>query len=166
MKLLKVALAAAAILLVTVSAHAKVVSFGLSAGSVNTQYRIDGYDAYTYRYGYHIGAGLSFQVPFVSISPEVVYTSSYFDVENSYLFGGRCEVRDQRVDIPVVVGLNMLGPVGFEAGPVFSVYNEAEASYYGGSSGYESFGRIHPEVGYMLGVNLTIAQRVVLGARY
>lgn len=166
MKLLKVAFVAAAILFATVSAQAEVIRLGLSAGSVNSQYRIDGYDATTYRYGYHIGAGLTFQVPFISITPEIIYTNSCFDVETTYLFDNRCEVRDQRVEVPVIVGLNMLGPIGLEAGPVFSIYNEAEASYYGGVDGRESFGRIHPEVGYLLGVNLTIADRVTLGARF
>lgn len=170
MKLLKVAFLATAILCCAFSAQAKteakVLSFDLSAGSVNSQYRIDGYNATTYRYGYHVGAGLTFKIPILSISPEIRYSNSSFDVETSQLFGDRCEVRDQRIDVPVVVGLNLLGPIRLEAGPVFSIYNKAEASYYGGVNDTESFGRIHPELGYMLGVNMTIARTVVVGARF
>ncbi|MFI3247553.1 MAG: hypothetical protein R3Y39_00295 [Rikenellaceae bacterium] len=163
MKLLKVAFCAAIFLIISLSAKAEIVSFNFSAGSTSTYYNIDGYSTWDNR-GYNISAGLTFGLPIISISPEVVYTNNSFYVDNPYIFGDYCDIRDHRLDIPVVVGLNFLGPLVLEAGPVFTVYNEAIASYYHYSSG--NLGRIHPDMGYLLGAKVTLFDKVMFGARY
>ncbi len=165
MRHLKVIFAAAALFFTTYSASAQAVGFSLSGGSSTAHYSIDRYDINN-RTGYHIGAGITFNVPLLTISPEVIYYNNQFDIDSPQILGRSCEVRDQRVDIPVVVGLNFLGPFTLEAGPVFSVYNEADARYYNGSPSREELGRIHPEVGYVAGVKLTLFDKVVLGARF
>ncbi len=164
MKLLRVVFAATLILFSTLSTQAEVVSLGLMGGSNITNYNIKGYGTISNRSGYNIGAGIIFKVPVLSISPEMIYSSSNFKINNSAIFGSKVEIYDRRVDIPVVVGLNIFAPFTIEAGPLFTVYNEAKISH-SGSSSKSSLGRIHPDVGYVLGLKLTMFQRVVLGAR-
>ncbi|MFI3289104.1 MAG: outer membrane beta-barrel protein [Rikenellaceae bacterium] len=164
MKLLKVALAATLILFSTLSTQAEVVSLGLMGGSNITNYNIKGYGTISSKSGYNVGAGVIFKVPVISISPEMIYSSSNFKINNSAIFESKAEVYDRRLDIPVVVGLNIFTPFTVEAGPVFTVYNEAKVSY-SGSSSKRSLGRIHPDMGYVLGVKLTLLQKVMIGAR-
>lgn len=165
MKRLTVAYLVAILLVSTLSARAEIVSFGLLAGSSNAQYKIQGYSAISNRAGYQIGADITFQTPLISISPEVLYTNNKFKLQNSDILGAKCEVRDQSIDIPIVLGISFLGPFILEAGPVFSVYSDAHATFYGDYS-MMNLGRIRPSMGYLAGVKLKLFNKIILGARY
>ncbi len=166
MKFLKIAFVAAAIFVSTLSAHAELISFGVLGGSSNSHYSINGNDdAISNTVGYQVGLGATIKIPILSISPEVIYTNNKFEVTDRTILGGTCEVRDQKVDIPVVAGLSLLSILTLEAGPVFSIYNNADATYHLDSSN-EDLGRINPGTGYLLGVKVTLFEKIVLGARY
>lgn len=168
MKLLRWSLLTAAILFSTFNTQAKTFSLGVMGGSSHPDYNLQGYRSAIENYtGFHVGVGATLKVPFLSVSPEFIYTNNRFEINDSSVLGARCEVRDQRLDVPVVVGVNLLSAFIIEAGPVFSIYNEAKASYYGSNRNYtDNLGRIAPEMGYLLGLKLSIADKLMLGARY
>ncbi len=167
MKLLRWALVALVALFSTFNLQAKTFSLGITAGSSHPDYNLQGYRGAINNYtGFHVGVGATLKAAFISLSPELIYTNNRFDIDDSLVLGDGCEVRDHRLDVPVVVGINFLGPLMLEAGPVFTVYNEAKASYYNRWNYTDNLGRITPEIGYVVGLKLSIADKVVLGARY
>lgn len=168
MRTLRVAIVAVFILFSTMNLHAEGFSFGITAGSSHSDYKLRGeHGAISNHTGFHVGAGATFKVPILSISPEVIYTNNRFEVKDSYILGDRCDVRDQRVDIPIVVGINFLGPLQLEAGPVFTVYSEADAAYARDSyRTWNSLGCINSNMGYVVGLKLSIMDKVMLGTRF
>lgn len=167
MRLLRLALLAVALFVSTNTLLAQPFSLGISGGSSHSDYNLRGYrGAITNRTGFHVGVGASLKIPIFTISSELIYTNNKFDISDPKVMGSQCEVRDQRLDVPVLVGLNILGPLIIEAGPLFTIYDRADVAYNGAIDYTENIGRILPEKGYVVGLKLALGEKVQLGARY
>ena len=98
--------------------------------------------------GYQAGLFAQFQILGIFIQPEVVYTklnTEYSDFEYSL----------QKIDAPLLLGINILGPLNVKAGPSFQyiLKNELEKSNL-------SIGEVEKDitVGYQLGAGLNLGK--------
>ncbi|MCM4157636.1 PorT family protein [Gramella sp. AN32] len=98
--------------------------------------------------GYHAGLFAQFQVLGIFLQPELVYTklnTEYSDFEYSL----------QKLDAPILLGINVLGPLNIKAGPSFQyiLKNELEKSNL-------SIGEVENDisVGYQLGAGLNLGK--------
>ncbi len=105
--------------------------------------------------GYHAGLFAQFEVMGIFLRPELVYTklnTEYKDFDYAV----------SKLDAPVLVGLNVLGPLNIKAGPSFQyiLKNELENTNF-------EIGDVENEisVGYQLGLGLAIG-RLEFDARY
>jgi hypothetical protein len=136
------------------SANAQLFNFGVKGGvnfpnlkisknsSISDINTADGF-------GYHIGAMLRINVPFVYVQPEVLYTKTASDF--SFMSNGTqtSSTYDmQRIDIPVMVGLK-LGPAAIFGGPIASFNVSSPNDIF--NNGYES-----STWGYQVGVGLKL----------
>lgn len=81
-----------------------------------TDFQINGED----RVGYHIGLYGRLELADLFVQPEVLYTK----LTTEYNFGGvnGFQVGDynfSKIDVPILVGVNILGPIDLKAGPSF-----------------------------------------------
>lgn len=161
-----------AIMICTInSAEAKIFSFGFTTGSYHPNYKLKGYDGEVdANTGFQLGANFSIKVPFLELSPEIRYKQSKTTMlsnSNGDLVKDM-EMITRTVDVPVVVGFTLVGPLSVEAGPNFMIYDKSIGDVYNGTYAGENqdFGKIHPEVGYILGLKLTFINKITLGARF
>ncbi len=70
--------------------------------------------------GYHIGVIKKFNLPVMFIKPELIFTKT----KSSYDNEGDFEM--SKIDLPVVVGLKLLGPLHLLAGPSFQYILSSE----------------------------------------
>ncbi len=151
--------------LTTLSVNAKMVGFGISAGSSHANYSIKGYDGViNNNSGFQAGASVSVHLPIVSVTPEVWYSQNNFEVNDASIMGGYGKVTSRAVDMPIVVGLSLFGPLQIELGPSFSLYDNAKADFLIGDSA--DLGHVRSAVGYVAGAKLTIAKKFIIGARF
>ncbi len=154
------------LLLTSFTAEAKLVGLGLSAGSHNSNYKIKGYDAIENGSGFQVGASATIKMPILfSVTPELIYYNDSFKITNSSILGGKCKVRNKTIDMPIVFGMSLFGPLRLEAGPTFTLYNNAKGDFYGDKSGSIDLGSIESNTGYVAGLKLTL-RKIVIGARY
>ncbi len=108
--------------------------------------------------GYHFGLFGKFEVAGLFIQPEVLYTK----LKTAYVFGEGNESTEaeygfSKIDVPVLLGLNILGPINIKAGPSFQYVLDNEFE-----SDDTEFNISEPEneftVGYQLGVGATLGQ--------
>ncbi|WP_034924907.1 outer membrane beta-barrel protein [Gillisia sp. CAL575] len=94
--------------------------------------------------GYHLGAFAKLEFLGIFLQPEVVYTRLNTDY-------GQFDYNLTKIDAPVLVGINVLGPLNIKAGPSFQyvLKNELENTPL-------SISNVENEitVGYQLGVGL------------
>ncbi len=102
-------------------------------------------------------------VPMFTITPEVWYSRSKFDVLDSAVLGERTEVVNKAVDMPILLGFKVLPMLRFDVGPSFSLYDYTEMD---NSDGKRGIGRINSAIGYVAAVNLTIMKKIILSARF
>lgn len=154
MKQLKKVLLMAVITLCAVSAEAKIISIGATAAMVGSSYSIEGVDNddINNNTGWQAGVQAAVTLPFLSVTPELLYTSTSFEMGDS-------KVKVQSLDLPIVAGLTIVGPLKIEAGPQFSLYDKAK-------TGDVDYGRMRSEVGYVAGLKLTLLQKLIISARY
>ncbi len=165
---IKTFLVATVLLLSAMSAEAKILSFGVSAGTSNANYSIKGYSgAIENKMGFQAGVSCAVSVPFLSVTPEVWYSYNKFNVVDSSIFDGRtCSVKAQYIDMPILVGYSILGPLKLELGPRFSLYDSAKAKFYSGDPEKMDLGGLNSKVGYTAGLKLTVLGKLVVSARY
>ncbi len=162
-KLLRVAVLAVIASLSTVTANAEVLGFGLMGGWNNAKYSIkDDKGAISNDSGFQVGASVSASVLFLSITPELIYSQNNFTVSDMSILNQPFDVKSKSLDVPVIVGLTLLGPIRVEAGPSFSVMSKATATAGGDST---EIGRVNSKTGYVLGVSVKIFKFTV-GARF
>ena len=98
--------------------------------------------------GFHAGLFAEFEVLGIFLRPELMYTELNTEYSNF-------DYKLQKIDAPVLVGLNVLGPLNIKAGPSFQyiLNNELENSAF-------SIGEVENEisVGYQLGAGLDLGK--------
>ncbi len=100
------------------------------------------------RAGYHLGAFAKFEFLGLFLQPELVYTSLKTEYETF-------DYKLNKIDAPLLVGLNVLGPLNIKAGPSFQyvLSNDLEDSYFKIS---EVDNKI--TLGYQLGAGLELGK--------
>ncbi|MCL1677081.1 outer membrane beta-barrel protein [Elizabethkingia meningoseptica] len=114
--------------------------------------------------GFNIGLSAKIKLPVIFIMPEIYYTN--FKSKANYLDpvdGSSVELsaKSNRLDIPVMVGLDVIGPLSVFTGPVFSTNlsnNDTFKNFKEDSS--KNF-----SVGYQFGANVKIS-KLIVNARY
>ncbi len=138
--------------------EAKTLSLGVSGGVNSTRFSIKGDNAaITNNMGYQLAVALDIAVPMLSISPELRYSSCSFDLYDSVT------IRSSAIDVPVILGWTIVGPLKLEVGPRFTIYDKAKAK-----SGGEKYdvGGVRSNTGYVMGFKLILANKFVVGARF
>lgn len=168
MKKFKRLLLVAAITLGAVNAEAKIINFGVLAGSTSTFYDAKNYDsdAIENTTGFHLGASAAITLPFLSVTPEFIYTNSRFNIVDREILNTTSDITVNAIDIPVVVGLSLFGPIKVEFGPNFSVYNKAKGTFYSDLYDDYDFGRTQAKVGYIVGLKGTFLKKFSVGVRF
>lgn len=102
--------------------------------------------------GYHLGAFGHVEFLGLFLQPEVVYTRLNSEYERS---GTSADYNLSKLDIPVLLGLDILGPINIKAGPSFQVVlnNELDGAGVDIEEPENTF-----TVGYQLGVGVTLGQ--------
>lgn len=110
------------------------------------------------RVGYHIGLYSQFKFLGIFVQPEVVYTRLNTEYSQQ---GSSVDYKFSKIDIPLLVGLDIIGPLNIKAGPSFQLVLNNDID---GDIGIED-----PEnsftIGYQLGVGLKLG-RLGLDLRY
>lgn len=105
--------------------------------------------------GYHLGGFAKFEFMGIFLQPEVVYTRLNTEYD-------QFDYRVDKIDAPLLLGLNVLGPLNLKAGPSFQyiLKNELENTNL-------SISKVENEitVGYQLGLGLDLG-RLGFDARY
>lgn len=104
--------------------------------------------------GYHLGVLGHLEFAGIFFQPELVYTRLTTAYDNRALGGASADYAFSKLDIPLLVGLEILGPLNIKAGPAFQVVLNNELD--GGADIGD------PEntftVGYQLGVGLSLGK--------
>ncbi len=102
--------------------------------------------------GYHLGAFGHVEFLGLFLQPEVVYTRLNSEYKRS---GTSADYNLSKLDIPVLLGLDILGPINIKAGPSFQVVlnNELDGAGVDIEEPEDTF-----TVGYQLGVGVTLGQ--------
>ncbi len=156
-----------ALVLAAASAEAKTLSIGVSGGVNNTNFSIKGAkSAITNNMGFQTSAVLDIQIPMLSISPELRFVSNSFELHDASITGSddlSLKIRSTAIDVTVVLGWTIVGPLKLEVGPRFTLMDKAKVK-----SGGEKYdvGEIRSNTGYILGLKLTLAGKIVVGARF
>ena len=102
--------------------------------------------------GYHLGAFGHVEFLGLFLQPEVVYTRLNSEYKRS---GTSADYNLSKLDIPVLLGLDILGPINIKAGPSFQVVlnNELDGAGVDIEEPENTF-----TVGYQLGVGVTLGQ--------
>ncbi len=168
MRGLKLSLVALCATFITFTANAEIIGVSLSAGGINSHYSIKGNDsAITNNSGYQVGVAVPISLTFLSITPEVRYSQSKFQITDASILGRPCDVKSKSVDMPIIAGFSILGPLKVELGPSFSLYDSAKAQFYTNNPYSEQdLGKIHTSVGFVAGAKLTVVKKIILSVRY
>ncbi len=102
--------------------------------------------------GYHLGAFGHVDFLGLFLQPEIIYTRLNSEYERS---GTTADYNLSKLDIPVLLGLDVLGPLNIKAGPSFQVVlnNDLEGVGVDVEKPENTF-----TVGYQLGVGVTLGQ--------
>ena len=66
--------------------------------------------------GFHLGVFYKMKLPIIYIKPELVYTNT----KSSYdLAGSSTDYDISKIDLPIMVGIGIIGPLDLFAGPSF-----------------------------------------------
>ncbi|MDT0691539.1 outer membrane beta-barrel protein [Salegentibacter sp. F188] len=105
--------------------------------------------------GFHVGIFSKFEIVGIFIQPELLYTSINSEYSNF-------DYKINKLDLPVLAGINVLGPLNIKAGPSFQyiLKNELENTSL-------QIGDVENEisVGYQLGAGLELG-RLGIDLRY
>lgn len=110
--------------------------------------------------GYHIGLLTQFKFAGIFIQPEIMYTSLTTDYAGTESVNADYEL--SKLDVPVLIGFDIVGPLNFKIGPSFQYILNNELVI-------NDFSTQEPEnsitVGYQLGAGLQLG-RLGLDLRY
>ncbi|NAW52208.1 outer membrane beta-barrel protein [Elizabethkingia argentiflava] len=115
--------------------------------------------------GFNVGLSAKIKLPVISLflMPEVYYTN--FKSKSTYVEanGNQVELaaKSNRLDIPVLVGYDLIGPLSAFIGPVFSTNLSNNETF----KNFKEEGSKNFSVGYQFGANLKIS-KLIINARY
>ncbi len=163
MKNIKLIIAAVALMMVHSASYAVELDTGLNFGVSGSNFKIkDDKSAIDNNIGYVVGGSLTVGFAMISVSPELLYTRNTATL-NGYYSDTEAKIKSNSLDLPVLATFKLLKVIGLQAGPSFSLMSKAKVEV--GDETYD-MGRIKPNMGYVLGANVTILKILVVGARF
>lgn len=140
------------------AAEAKPISFGFSAGSGASNYKVDGLSI-SQKSGVYGSLDLDINLLFLNVSPEITYRFNQFDVT----YPTKYSVQNHSAEATLLAGFTLLKIVTIEAGPryIYDIKSRAIQSD-GTKTNIES---MHPDWGYTAGVSINIL-KLRITARY
>ena len=106
--------------------------------------------------GYHIGVYSKFEFAGLFVQPEIAYTklTTEYDFRGANDFGN-VDYNFSKIDVPILVGVNIVGPINIKAGPSFQyiLNNEFDGIDIDLREPENSF-----TVGYQIGAGVTLGQ--------
>ncbi|ATC36633.1 outer membrane beta-barrel protein [Elizabethkingia anophelis] len=115
--------------------------------------------------GFNVGLSAKIKLPVVSlfVMPEIYYTNfkskaTYVEADGSNI---ELSAKSNRIDIPVMVGFDVIGPLSVFTGPVFSTNLSSNSTF----EGYKEDTSKNFSVGYQFGANVKIS-KLIVNARY
>lgn len=139
------------------------LDYGMEFGLSGSMFRIkDHKSALQNELGWGVGTFLKTDFGIVSVGPEFWYTRNTATLDKGH-YGTDGKVISNSLDLPIVVSYKLFKVLQFDAGPSFSLFNNAKVDV---RDVKESIGRIKPSVGYILGAKVTIFKILMVGARF
>ncbi|WP_114751380.1 porin family protein [Pleomorphovibrio marinus] len=125
--------------------------FGVSQGDVRV---FEGFQGDDSKMGYHVGAFARINLPVLFIQPELLYTNTGGSFQdNSFNY----DVSFDRLDVPIMVGINFAGIFRLQAGPIASYMIDSKMTSSGGGTQNTFFPpKEEFTFGYQAGVGLDI----------
>ena len=110
--------------------------------------------------GYHLGAFAKFEFSGIFLQPDIVYTKLTTDYGGNS--GANADYNFSKLDIPVLLGLDIVGPLSLKAGPSFqlALNNELDLEGFETNDPENSF-----TIGYQIGAGVQFG-RLGLDLRY
>lgn len=107
--------------------------------------------------GYHVGIFGKIELAKIYIRPEIVYTrtTSSYDID-----GASTDFNISKIDVPVLVGINLIGPLHFFIGPDFQYQVENDLEGFSINEAEKDF-----TVGLHVGIGVNLG-RIGLDVRY
>lgn len=120
-------------------------------GDFTTNFKIDGED----KVGYHIGLFGKFEFAGLFLQPEIAYTKLTTSYDNRDLGFNSENYNFSKIDVPILLGAKIIGPLNIKAGPSFQyiVNNEFDDLDIDLEDPENSF-----TVGYQVGAGVTLGQ--------
>lgn len=152
----------AVLLLSSITAFSQSTGFGIKGGlnygatgdlttfgDFITNFKVNGED----QVGYHLGVFGKFEFSGIFIQPEIAFTklTTSFDDGNAVI--DNVDYNLSKIDIPLLVGLEIVGPLNIKAGPSFQYILDNDL---------DDFDIDEPEnsltLGYQIGAGITLGQ--------
>ncbi|MDO4757629.1 MAG: outer membrane beta-barrel protein [Rikenellaceae bacterium] len=139
------------------------VDWGVIAGvnaadySVKAMKNAESFDEVKNDLGWQVGLMTSINVSRLSIEPQIIYVRN----KTKFVNDGRSNsVKNNSLDVPILISYRILGPLRVMAGPVFTVMDD--------NSGWEdiSFDQMRSTCSYAVGLEARILQKVRFDVRY
>ncbi len=106
--------------------------------------------------GFGVGVSAKADFALFDVGPELWYYRNTANI-------GDGKLKSNSIDLPVVISYNIIGPLAIEAGPSFSLYSSAK---YEEDSQTTDLNRIRPEMGYVVGLRLTVLSKLMISGRF
>ena len=159
----------ALLLLSGITVHSQSSTFGIKGGlnygatgdlrtfgDFITNFRINGED----QVGYHLGAFGKFEFSGIFIQPEIAFTKLTTSFDNGNAIIDNADYDLTKIDIPLLLGLEIVGPLNIKAGPSFQYILDNDLDDFDVDEPENSF-----TIGYQLGAGVTLG-RLGLDFRY
>lgn len=169
MKQLKGCLLAICLLAVSIPCTAQKLDFkwGATAGLVFTNYEPTYLaESISDKAGWQIGVMASLDWGRLSIEPQLLYAHHAFSYDGVHHIGGTQYKKDHdtklhSIDLPLLIGLRVVGPVRIFAGPLATLYQKASMT----EGGYDKKG-VRPDFSYVVGLEARVLKHIRIDARY
>ncbi len=163
-------------LMITVGAEAQLFQFGLKAGvssskmQVDESFSIDGrdlsYNTGSAKLGWHAGIYSRIKITKLYIQPEILFSSTGGEIEVSEQGVSTPEIGEvslNKLDIPVMVGYYVAGPLRIFVGPSFSYLISDKFEVSGLEELEQEYN--NATIGYQAGLGLDIS-RIIIDLKY
>lgn len=151
----------------TASAQLVGVKWGVLAGVNASNYKMKDtkVDLQT-KMGWQVGLMSSVKVAMLSIDPQLIFVHQTMDLSVDGVTGGG-KIKTNSIDMPILVGWTVFGPVRIFAGPVFTLMNNCDGEFKW-TAQKEDFdlANLRSTCSYAVGVEARVLGKIHLDVRY
>ncbi len=156
----------AIVLLSGIALHSQSAGFGIKGGlnygeigdaEFSTEFATETFSKEN-KTGYHAGIFYKIELAGLFLQPEIMYTklnTAYSGESTVFQTDGDLDFELSKIDAPILLGLDLIGPINIKAGPSFQYI--LDSGFDGDNTNFED-----PEksitVGYQLGVGISLKQ--------